>query len=133
MSRENVELVRRHFEAANRRDFETVMASYAEDVELVVPESALLAGTYSGRDAVLRFFGDWFRAFGDGPTFELHELVDAGDAVVVNAHATARGARSGVELGADYFYVYRLTEGKISHVQFYDDWPEALEAAEMSR
>jgi ketosteroid isomerase-like protein len=132
MSQENVKIVREHFEAANRRDFDEVIASYAEDVQLVVPPSTILAGTYSGRDAVLRFFGDWFRAFGDGPQFELRELVDAGEAVVVHARSIARGARSGVELDTDFFYVYRVHGGKIAHVQFYDNWPLALEAAGLS-
>jgi ketosteroid isomerase-like protein len=132
MSHANVELVRQHFEAANRGDFAHVMSSYAPDVELVVDPPVILAGTYSGRDEVGRFFGDWFRTFGGRVHFDLRGLRDAGDAVVVAAHATARGGLSGAEVTTDYFYVYRLRDRKIVHVQFYETLPKALEAAGLS-
>jgi ketosteroid isomerase-like protein len=129
MSQANVDLVRRYFEAANRREFADVMESYADDVELVVPHAWINGGTYEGKEAVGRFFGDWYRTFGGGPHFELVNLRDAGDAVAVAAHATARGGRSGVELSENYFYVLRVRGNRIAHVQFYDDWERALAAA----
>src|SRR3954470_3259867 len=126
MSQRNADLLRRYFEAANRRDFGTVMAMYAEDVELIVPDAWINGGTYVGKDAVGRFFGDWYRTFDGGPQFELRELHEVGDAVAVSAHAVARGGASGVELTLDYFYVYKLRGGQISHVEFYEDWSQAL-------
>ncbi|MFL5896151.1 MAG: nuclear transport factor 2 family protein [Thermoleophilaceae bacterium] len=129
MSQTTVELVRRWFEAANRREFQTVMSMYADDVELVVSEAWLNGGTYSGKEAVGRFFGDWFRTFDGGPHFELLEMRDAGDAVAVSAQATARGGQSGVELSTDYFYVIGVRDGQVVHVEFYDDWAAALAAA----
>jgi ketosteroid isomerase-like protein len=132
MSEGNADLLRRYFEAANRRDFRAVMAMYAEDVEMVVPAGWINGGTYAGKEAVGRFFGDWYRTFDGGPQFELRRLCEAGDAVAVAAHASARGGRSGVELSSDYFYVFRVRNAKVSHVQFYDDWTQALEAAELA-
>jgi ketosteroid isomerase-like protein len=133
MSEGNADLLRRYFEAANRRDFPVVMAMYADDVELVVPDAWINGGTYAGKEAVGRFFGDWYRTFDGGPQFELQRLREAGDAVAVVAHASARGGRSGVELSTDYFYMFRVRGGKVAHVQFYDDWPQALEAAGLAR
>jgi ketosteroid isomerase-like protein len=131
LSSENAEIIRRHFADANRRDFDAAAASFAEDVELVVPGPDVLAGTYSGRQAVRRFFGDWYRTFGDSPLFEPRELRHNGEAVALAAHATGRGRLSGVEVSVDCFYVYRIHDCKIVHIQFYRSWPEALEAAEL--
>jgi ketosteroid isomerase-like protein len=133
MSFENAEIVRRHFADANRHDFDAAAASLAEDVELVVPGPDVLAGTYSGRPAVRRFFGDWYRTFGDSPLFEVRELRQNGDAVAVLAHATGRGGISGAEVSVDCFYVYRLRGAEIAHVQFYRSWLDALEAADIRR
>src|SRR3954453_16132181 len=83
MSEGNADLLRRYFEAANRRDFPVVMAMYADDVELVLPDAWINGGTYAGKEAVGRFFGDWYRTFDGGPRFELQRLREAGDAVVV--------------------------------------------------
>jgi ketosteroid isomerase-like protein len=126
----NADLLQRFFDAANRRDFGTVMAMYADDVCLVVPQEWINGGVYEGRDAVGRFFGDWYRTFDGGPHFELRELREAGDAVAVSAYATARGGISGVELNVTYFYVYRVRDGQIAHVQFYEDWDAAVAAAQ---
>jgi len=125
----NAELLRKYFDAANRRDFRTVMETYAEDVELVAPEEWLNGGTYAGKEAVGRFFGDWYRTFDGGPHFELRELREVGDAVAVHAHSVARGGASGIELTLDYYYVYRLRDGLIRHVQFFERWEDALEEA----
>jgi ketosteroid isomerase-like protein len=125
----NAAILRAHFEAANERRYEDSVAYWADDVELVV-EGSLIGSIHRGKDAVVGFFGDWFRAFGEGPLFEFTRVEEVGDAVALEAHAVARGAKSGVELGTDYFYVYRFREGKIVHIQFYEDWEQARAAAE---
>src|SRR4051812_36572293 len=125
----NTELLKLFFDAANRRDFATVMDMYADDVDLVVPGPWINGGVYRGKDAVGRFFGDWYRTFDGGPYFEVQQTSETGESVALSAMATARGGISGVELKTTYFYVYRVRDGKIVHVQFYDDWDEAVAAA----
>ena len=124
----NSDLLRRYFDAANRRDFDEVMDIYAEDVVMIVPDAWLIGGTFEGKDAVGRWFGDWYRTFGGGPQFEVVDTVEHGERVALAAQAHSRGRRSGVELDADYFYVFRIEDGKIVHLQFYASWSEALEA-----
>jgi ketosteroid isomerase-like protein len=126
-----VEVVREQFEATNRRDFARPMADWADDVEVVGFEGTN-AGTYSGREAVGDFFGDWFRAFGGGVHFDVQKIRDAGDAVAVAAHHRARGRHSGIEVTSDFFYEYRLRDGKIVRIQFHPSWVEALEAVGLS-
>jgi ketosteroid isomerase-like protein len=131
MSRENVEVVRGQFEAVNRKDFAAVMRSYGDDVELVVPDGWLTGGIYRGRDAVGEWFGDWFRTFGSA-RFELLEMVDAGDDVVVVARHSVEGKQSGLPLADTFFYAYRVRDGKVARVQFCESRAEALEAAGLS-
>jgi ketosteroid isomerase-like protein len=66
MSKECVEIVRGHFAATNSGDFPKAAAMYADDVELVVSDDLPEHGTYSGKDAVRRWFGDWFNQFRPG-------------------------------------------------------------------
>src|SRR4051794_27169105 len=124
----NSDLLRRYFEAANRRDFDDVMALYDEEVELVAPEKWLVGGVFRGKHAVGQWFGDWYRTFNGGPHFDVRETRELGERVALAAHAVSRGGRSGVELDADYFYVFRIHDGKIVHVRFQESWQEALDA-----
>jgi ketosteroid isomerase-like protein len=131
MSQQNVEIVREQFEATNRRDFARPMADWADDVEVVSPEGAN-AGTYSGREAVGDFFGDWFRTFGGGVHFDVRNVADSGNAVAVAVHHRARGRQSGLEVANDIFYEYRLRDAKIVRIRFHRSWRAALEAIGLS-
>ena len=72
MSQENVEIVLDQYAATNERDFERVMSHYAEDVELVAREPwTIQSGRFKGREAVGRWFGDWFATFGRDARFDV--------------------------------------------------------------
>jgi len=127
MSEENVEVVLDQFAATN---FARAMSHYADDVELVVPRSSSLeVGTFKGREAVGRWFGDWFRHFQPGYHFEIEEARDLGDAVLIVASHRGYGRTSGAEVHGQTAYVYTLRNGKIARVEFDVDRDEALEAA----
>lgn len=116
------------FEAVNRRDWAAASQAYAEDAVLVVPDG-LLGGEFRGRDQVTKWFADWMRSFGGHVHFDRREFREAGDDVALSAHHTARGEHSGVELEVDLFYHYRVRDGKVILVAFYETWAEALDAA----
>ena len=79
MSQQDVEIVLDQFAATNERAFERAMTYYADDVELVVqPDAYLEAGTFSGREAVGEYFGNWFRTFEPGYRFDITEARDLG-------------------------------------------------------
>jgi ketosteroid isomerase-like protein len=127
MQGESAAVVRAQFEATNRRDWPAAMDAYADDVELVVPDSMLSSGTYRGRERVGEWFGDWFRTFAGGFDFDILEIRELGDRVAVWARHTARGGQSGVEVVADFFYEYGVRDGKIVLVRFCETWAEALQ------
>ena len=84
MSQENVEVAVKQFEGTNARDFAGVMHTWAEDVALIVHwQGAQLDDAVTGKVAIGEWFGDWFRQFGRGYRFDIEEMHDSGDRVVV--------------------------------------------------
>src|ERR1043165_5615463 len=72
------------YDAVARGDMETVMGLLTDDIEFRVYGRSPMAGSYSGKDDVLRFFGELVHAYGD--TFEVHiqdVLVDDRHGVVL--------------------------------------------------
>jgi len=128
MSQENVEVIRDQFDAVNERDWERAMSHYSEDVELVVSEDALMEyGTFTGREAVGEWFGNWFRTFAPGYSFDRLELHDLGDRVLLIARHHGRGRSSGIEVAGETGYVYTLRDGKIVRAELMT--PEAAREA----
>jgi ketosteroid isomerase-like protein len=130
MSRENVEVVCDQFAATNERDFPRAMSHYAEEVELVVDAEAFLeSGTFRGRDAVGRWFANWFTTFEPGYHFDIEEARDLGDEVLLVASHHGRGRTSGAEVHGQTGYLYGVRGGKIVRVELYPGRAEALAAA----
>jgi ketosteroid isomerase-like protein len=133
MSKENVDVVLDQFAATNERDFPRAMTHYAEDVELVVhPDAFLQSGTFTGRDAVGEWFGDWFRTFEPGYHFEIEEARDLGDVVFLNASHRGHGRTSGAEVHGQTGYLYTVRDGKIARVELYANPAAALQATGLS-
>ena len=130
MSQENVDVVRDQFAAVNERDFPRAMSHYAEDVVLVVDADAFLeSGTFSGREAVGRWFGNWFGTFERGYRFEIDEARDVGDSVLLIATHSGRGRGSGAEVRGQTGYLYELRDGKIIRAELFASGDAALDAA----
>ena len=130
MSEQDVEVVRDQFDAVNERDFERAMALYADEVVLVARGEAVPnPGTYEGKEAVGKWFGDWFQAFGRDYRFTIHEARELGDLIFIHATHGGSGRASGVEVRGENSYLYRVEDGKVARVEFYATRSEALEAA----
>jgi ketosteroid isomerase-like protein len=129
----NVEIVREHFMSTNRRDWNAVMAAYDEEIVLVVDDAmAPDAGVVVGREAVGRWFGDWFLAFGKDYRFELDELRSTGQGVLAVAKHHGTGRSSGVEVHQTSFNLYTLHADKITRIELYGSRARALEAVGLS-
>ena len=130
MSRENVEVVRRAFEAFRRRDWQSFIAPFDPDIEWHDrPEAGL--GTFHGHDGVRRFFQTILEAW-EHYDARAEDIIGAGDQVVVFIHQTARGSASGVDVEERIAGVFRLHGGKVCYVRIYTDRNEALEAVGLS-
>jgi ketosteroid isomerase-like protein len=136
MSQENVEIVREVFDAEARRDFTTLHAFYAPEIEMDLSGSpfADFAGreTLHGLGEVRHAFRDFYAAFADVES-ELGELIDAGDHVVSVFTYRGRGRTSGVVVEwKDMAGLWTFRGGKISRVTWLRTRDEALEAAGLS-
>jgi ketosteroid isomerase-like protein len=126
MSEENVELVRRIYDAWDReqsaRDF------IAEDVEYVNPSYAVEPGIRHGR-ASFRVVRETYEDF----MIKIEEILDAGgDDVLVLARYTASGRGSGVPLEGEHGYVWTVRDGQAVRFQWFQSHREAYEAAGIS-
>jgi ketosteroid isomerase-like protein len=125
MSQENVELVRRIYDAWERE--ESARDFIAADVEYVNPSYAVERGTRQGRKSfgVVR---DTYEDF----EIEIERIIDAGDDAVVLAHYTASGPVSGVPVAGEHGYVWTVRDGLAVRFQWFQSHREALEAAGLS-
>ena len=126
---QDVEIMREIYEHINQRDWAAILATFDEEVVLVVHESVgPNAGIFRGREAVGRWFGDWFLAFGKDYRFEVEEARSVGDRVLIVARHHGHGRSSGADVeqvNAQVFSgeVHSLRGGKIVHSELYGRAP----------
>ncbi len=130
MSQENVEIVVGQFENVNAREFGAVMDAYADDVVLVLHGDVGGVGGEGavGKPAVGKWFGDWFNSFDSSFRFEIHEVRDLGDQVLIVATLHARGRSSGVPVTLKAGWIYAVRNGKVVRCDAYSDPEGAFEA-----
>jgi ketosteroid isomerase-like protein len=136
MSQENVELVRRLYEAHERGDFTAVFAAYNPEIEWHAPGLASpelgFDPVYVGHEGVRTFWRLWLSAW-ETTSFEYHEFIDAGEHVVVVQSQRNRGRTSGIELEWNsYAQVWTVQEAKVVRMEFFPTRAEALEAVGLS-
>ena len=133
MSQENVEIVRRLFDAVAGRDAATVLALYDRDLEWDGSRSRwselLQAGvSFRGHEGLRRFsraYYEMWESFHD----EIQELIDAGDHVVSVVTTRGRGRASGIDVEwRGNAGVWTIREGKIVKVAWFSTRSEALKA-----
>src|SRR5688500_4422407 len=113
----NSALILEGLDAFNRHDVEAMLALLTEDVEWQrvdgLPDGG---GLIHGRDAVRELMRpDVFERMRGEP----REIVEGGDAALVDSRVTAIGAASGVELEVDTSRAYRFEQGVVSRVENY--------------
>jgi ketosteroid isomerase-like protein len=130
MSEENVEIVRRHIDAYGSGDYEAALAAYHPEVvcdATVRPEGRIYRGREGVAEAIRVWAGTW-----DEWRWEIEELIDARDKVLMVVREFARGKGSGVNVVQQTFWVYTLRGGQIVHAEVLVDRDKALEAAGLS-
>jgi ketosteroid isomerase-like protein len=134
MSQENVETVRRWFEAFNRGGVEMFRGVSPEFVWDASPAGIPGLGVYRGPDEIRAFFEeDWFRVFPSKEwELEVDEIIDHGNQVIVKARQRGRGAGSGAVVEVDFAQVWALRNGQPVRITNYMTYDKALEAAGLS-
>jgi ketosteroid isomerase-like protein len=134
MSQENVEIVRRLYEAVALRDTDTVFSLYDADFEWDGTRSRwseVLDGptTFRGHAGLRTFFRHYFEMW---ETFEdeVQELIDTGEKVISVVTSRGQGRASGIEIEwPGQAGLWTIRNGKIVHVAWFPTREETLEAA----
>ena len=123
MSRENVEVVQKLYDALSGRDLFSVLHLIAPDIEL-----RTTVETYRGVEGIEAFMAEVERTFEDY-TATAGKIADAGDRVVVEVHQRGRGRESGIDIDHTFTHVWTLDDGLVTSLRAFTDRSEALEAA----
>jgi len=112
MSQQNIEVVKRGYEAFSDGDVETVMSVFDDNLEWVQPGESTISGIYRGKGE----FGEYLRRLAEkAVAVRALSFMAVGDTVVAFTEVTA-----GNEMGEDAD-VYTLRDGRIVRAQIYTD------------
>ena len=132
MSQENVEIVRRGFDAFNRGDLEGVLDDLAPEYEFH-PSGRFMdtQRVYRGRDGFVEFWGRFQGAWQD-ITISIERIEDLDNRVLTLGSFHGRGGGSGVEVQGESAWLHTIKDGLIVHLRSFATWKEALEAVGLS-
>jgi ketosteroid isomerase-like protein len=123
---DNVELVRRAFEAYQREDYDTLLSLAHPQMEMHGTIGGLSEGTVSqGVADVTRSLTEDDEAW-EHVEVEAERIVEAGNKVVVLQKELRKGAGSGIELEVHTAVVFEVRDGKLASLRGYMDQDEAL-------
>jgi hypothetical protein len=112
LAQENVEVVRRGYEAFNTADMATLTELFDERVSWHTPGQSPIAGDHRGRDAVFAQFGRYGGETGGTFKAALQQVFAAEDGRVIGMHRNS-GERNGAHLETDCCIVFEIEDGKV--------------------
>ena len=127
VSQENVEIVQRYLDHWNETG-ELLWAEIDPEAVFVIDQGSFVADTYRGHERIrdlLRLTAEVFDQF----RYEVDDLVDAGDSVLVLGRIRVRGVQSGATGAQHGAILFQLRDGLIVGYRSYLDRKEALAAA----
>ena len=131
MSQENVELARRAYEALNPQEFSRFPEFFTPDVELDLSRNVFNPVTARGYEGVERLVG-MVNDVWDDFRFEVEEVIDAGDRLLVAVRLSGKGKGSGVSVDQHDFHVVTVRDRRCARLEVHRDRAEALKAAGLS-
>ena len=132
MSQENVEAVRRAFEAWNADDLDAALAEVDPAVEWHPSiEPALEGGetTFRGRDGMRKAWDDYRGGAWERLTIRIQEIRDLGESVLVLGHIDLTARTTGIEFHEEVGSLMTFRGGKILRSEDFLSHAEALQAA----
>ena len=132
MSEENVEIIRRLYDAAAHRDSDAVLALYHPEVEVDMSRAPCrdLVGKrfYHGHDGLRAFYREWNGAW-ETVESDVEELIDAGERVISVETTRGCGVASRAPVELHQCGIWTIRDGKVVRVAWVEKRDEALEAA----
>jgi ketosteroid isomerase-like protein len=128
VSQENVEVVRRAFDAFNSEDIERIVSlTHIEFEAIVPPELSPEPDSYHGHDGIRRYFQS-FQDVMDDIRFHPHRFWEVGQSVVASVSLTAKGRQTAIPVEQQLAQVWIVRDGKVACIRTYVSLPEALKA-----
>jgi ketosteroid isomerase-like protein len=127
MSKENVELTHRVYDAFNRRDLESLLTLMDPDVETTSRLIGLSGRSYYGHGGVREWWRDLREIFPDFSA-EVLEVRDPGDFVIVFVWTRGDGLDSGTPFEDRLWQASEWRHGKVVWWQMFGTEADALEA-----
>jgi len=131
MADENLELMRRAFEAFGTQDVEAFVSCMDPEVEFE-PHLAQVEGGYRGHAGIRQFMAEGSEVIELRRT-EIDEVRDLGDRVLALGTFYIRGRGSGAEDATPFALLGRIQDGRFVHLKDYGDHAEGLEAAGLAQ
>jgi ketosteroid isomerase-like protein len=133
MSREFLEALRRVYAApfGQEESFAAIEAFATSDFQIedrTLPEAA---GELRGVEAMRAEAAQMTEAFED-VHYEIEDLLDLGDRIVVRVRGSARGKGSGIRVDGILGHVWTLRDGNVERFDVYGTWQDALNAVGLS-
>jgi ketosteroid isomerase-like protein len=127
--RENLEIVRRGFDAFNQGGVEGILPFIHPEFEATTPPNlASEPDTYRGHERIRRWF-DSFDEVMEEIRWDAHGFREVGDRVVVEFTLRARGKTTGLDFGQEAVMVWWLRDGRAIRVELFETLDEAIAAA----
>jgi uncharacterized protein len=127
MSEENVEIVRRAYEAFNRGDRDGAVADVAPNAEYIPSEAFPESRVRRGPEDVKNFMSWLWDEFEDA-RLDTHEFIDLGDEAFVSTTIRGRGKQSGAEASWDVWHIWEIGGDKVIRCQAFMSEDQAREA-----
>jgi uncharacterized protein len=122
---ENVDLVRRGYQAFGAGDLATLKELFTEDAVWTVPGQGVLSGTKQGRDAVLAHFGELATRTAGTVRAELQDVIGGEEHTIGLHHDYAE--RNGKVFDQDAVLVFHISGGRVDRVQEFLEDPAAAD------
>lgn len=128
MPREDTEIVQQMFDAINSGDIDRILTLTHPDFEVEVPpELSAEPDVYKGHAGMRRYWESFHDAL-DEVRFDAEGQWEADDAVVVAMRVSAKGRRTAIAIEQRIAGVWRISEGKVLHVNIFASVARALDS-----
>jgi ketosteroid isomerase-like protein len=128
MAGDNVEIVRRAHQALNAGEIDALVALCDPSFRLDMADRVFNPAVYHGHEGIRAFYTevmDVWQSF----TWELTDVEERGDLIVVSLESIGKARGSGLELDRRSAMVWHVVDGRAMSLTFYRDPEEARAAA----
>jgi ketosteroid isomerase-like protein len=125
MSQENVDSIKRGFEAWNRDDFDTWIEQFAPEVEW-----SALTEEFRGHDGARQAWESFKGVV--SLTVRFDDIRDLGESVLALGEITGTGRTTGLPIGGELAQLFTFRDGKVVRVRDFRSHAEGLDAVGLS-